>query len=559
MSGVLGAGCRSSSARYRAAPQKRAHEPLKPGPPASDWPADKIAEAHAHYAMAVIHEVDGEQAAALEEFYKAASNDPDNERLIQEVSRRFLQNKQPEKALELLARAAARPGASGAIFARLGLVYGQLGKYEQAVAAEKTAIKRAPESLAGYRSLFLTYVQGKQEQDAPKVLDEAARQPNPDADFLLGLSDLYLDLSQRVPAQKEKARAKALTALNHAAKLNPQSPEQRLRLADNFAALNEPEKATQLYRDALKALPEDAPLRQRIHAKLADFYLRGNDSKGAKEQLEALIRDDPTNPQAYSALGSIALDEKKPSDAADYFSKSILLNPALEQPYYDLALAQIELKKGGDALATLEQARKKFAPGFVLEMLTGMAFSAQKGYAEAIQHYIAAEVIAKATEPKRLNESFYFQLGAAYERKGDYTEAEKCFEKSLKLAPDSPETLNYLGYMWAEHGMKLEEARTLIEKAVKAEPKNAAFLDSLGWVLFKLNQPGPALENLRKAVEFSGEPDPTVFDHLGDIYSALKQPDNAREAWRKSLSLEESTEVRKKLDAAPESKPPAQR
>ena len=78
--------------------------------------------------------------------------------------------------------------------------------------------------------------------------------------------------------------------------------------------------------------------------------------------------------------------------------------------------------------------------------------------------------------------------------------------------------MNYMGYMWAEHGMKLDQAKALIEKAIKAEPKNAAYLDSLGWVLFKLNQPKEALGHILKAVELSEEPDPTLLDHLGDIY-----------------------------------------
>jgi tetratricopeptide (TPR) repeat protein len=108
--------------------------------------------------------------------------------------------------------------------------------------------------------------------------------------------------------------------------------------------------------------------------------------------------------------------------------------------------------------------------------------------------------------------------------------------------------MNYLGYMWAEHGENLEEARKLIAKAVKAEPKNAAYLDSLGWVLFKLNQPKEALDYVIKAVELSDPPDATVYDHLGDIYLALRQPEKAREAWRKSLSIEASDQVRKKLE-----------
>ncbi len=181
--------------------------------------------------------------------------------------------------------------------------------------------------------------------------------------------------------------------------------------------------------------------------------------------------------------------------------------------------------------------------------MTGMAFTREKAYAEAIQHFTNAEVIAKATDPKRLNQVFYFQLAAAYERKKDYEQSEKYFDKCLELAPDFAEALNYLGYMWAERGVKLEKARELIEKAVKLEPKNAAYLDSLGWVLFKQNQPDVALENILKATELLEEPDATVYDHLGDIYAALKQPEKAREAWRKSISLEANEEVRKKVES----------
>ena len=109
--------------------------------------------------------------------------------------------------------------------------------------------------------------------------------------------------------------------------------------------------------------------------------------------------------------------------------------------------------------------------------------------------------------------------------------------------------MNYLGYMWAEHGMKLEKARELIEKAVKAQPRNGAYLDSLAWVLFKLNQPAEALPYAIKAAELTEEPDAVLYDHLGDIYSALKQPEKAREAWRKSLALESNEEIRKKLES----------
>ena len=114
------------------------------------------------------------EEAAAEEYYQAALLDPGDEALILEVSRRLLQSKQPERALEIVKRAAAQPDASGQLYARLGLIYAQLGKPEQAIAANREAdqeiaglARRLPES-------FLNYLQNKQPEEALKVLDEAA-------------------------------------------------------------------------------------------------------------------------------------------------------------------------------------------------------------------------------------------------------------------------------------------------------------------------------------------------------------------------------------------------
>ncbi len=545
--GVLVAGCGSAPPSKPTVPTGTSAAAVK-RERADEAAVGKRAEAHAHYAAGVIREMNNEQSAATEEYYQAVVLDPGNEDLVLEVSRRLLQAKQPERALALLLRATAQPDASGQVYARLGLIYSQLGKPDKAAAANRAAIRRSPGSLTGYHNLFLAYLNDKHPQEALNVLDEAARQAKTDADFLAGLADLYLSFGAQVPAQKAGARAKALAALNRAAQLSPVTPLQRLKLADGFTLLDEPEKAAQLYLEVLKQPPDLPLVEERIRANLTAIYLRSSDHKRASEQLQAILRDDPTNPQAHYYLGRLALEDKKPAEAADHFSKTILLSPDFESGYYFLALAQLDLDQGNEALATLDKARQKFAQNFDLEFYTGLAYSRQKAYTEALQHYIAAEVIAQATDPQQLREGFYFQLGAAYERKGDYTQAEKYFEKCLQLAPDFVEAMNYLGYMWAEHGEKLDKARELIEKAVKAEPKNAAYLDSLAWVLFKLNQAKEALPYALKAAELSEKPDATVYDHIGDIYAALKQPEKAREAWRKSLSLEPNAEVSKKLE-----------
>ncbi len=549
MGSMLVAGCGSASGRKAAPPKGSSSAALK-RERADEAASARRAEAHAHYAAGVVREMNNEQPAATEEYYQAAGLDPGDEELILEVSHRLLQLKQPERALALLLRAAAQPGASGQIDARLGFVYAQLGKPDQAVAANRVAIRKSPNSLSGYHNLFLGYLGNKQPQEALKVLDEAARQPKSDGDFLVGLADLYLSYGTQVPAQKDGAKAKTLAVLNRAAQLSPVTPLQRLKLADGFNLLGESDKAAQLYLEVLKQPPDLPMVQERVRANLTAIYLRGSDHKRAIEQLQAILKDDPTNPQAHYFLGRLELEANQPAEAADHLAKTILLSPDFESGYLFLALAQIETEKPSTALTTLDRARQKFAPSFDLEFYTGLAFSREKAYAEAFRHFLEAENIAKRDDPQLLREGFYLEMGSTCERKGDYAQAEEYFQKCLSIAPDFSQAMNYLGYMWAEHGEKLDQARELIEKAVKAEPKNAAYLDSLAWVLYKQKQAQAALPYALKAAELSEKPDATVFEHIGNIYDALKQPEKAREAWRKSVSLEPNEAVSKKLESS---------
>ena len=62
------------------------------------------------------------------------------------------------------------------------------------------------------------------------------------------------------------------------------------------------------------------------------------------------------------------------------------------------------------------------------------------------------------------------------------------FRKVLASDPQNAMTLNYLGYMLADRGIKLDEALGLIKKAVELDPANGAYLDSLGWAYFKLGK-----------------------------------------------------------------------
>src|SRR5207302_2546245 len=172
-------------------------------------------------------------------------------------------------------------------------------------------------------------------------------------------------------------------------------------------------------------------------------------------------------------------------------------------------------------------------------------------YQRAKRYDEAQNTLNKAIQRYPNEEQVYFLQGSVYEKQKKFNDAEKAFRKALELQKDDPAVLNYLGFMLADRGVRLEEAESLIQKAVQSDPTNGAYLDSLGWVYFKQNKLDRAEEYLKKAVIFLNT-DSNIHDHLGDLYFKTKRYDEARAEWNKSLQLsteqEEIEKVKKKLD-----------
>jgi tetratricopeptide (TPR) repeat protein len=111
-----------------------------------------------------------------------------------------------------------------------------------------------------------------------------------------------------------------------------------------------------------------------------------------------------------------------------------------------------------------------------------------------------------------------FTRAAALERLDRFDESETLFRQLVDLEPNDANAANYLGYMWADRQVHLDEALELIAHAVALDPENSAYLDSLGWVHFRLGDLAEAEHWLRRAVELGGNlGDGTVYCHLGEV------------------------------------------
>jgi len=162
----------------------------------------------------------------------------------------------------------------------------------------------------------------------------------------------------------------------------------------------------------------------------------------------------------------------------------------------------------------------------------------------------------KEEERDKFVDSCRYALSGVYTDMDKIDKAADQLQKLLKAHPDSPTFNNDLGYIWADHDMKLDESEKLIRKALdldkeerkKAKEKglldddedkdNAAYLDSLGWVLYKKKNYAEAKKYLLEATKTDDGKHVEIFDHLGDVHKALGEKAEAIEVWKKALQLE---------------------
>ena len=170
-------------------------------------------------------------------------------------------------------------------------------------------------------------------------------------------------------------------------------------------------------------------------------------------------------------------------------------------------------------------------------------------FKESIKFY--SEIISKVKNNHPLYAEATDGRGVAYERIGEWENAEKDLLASLKANPDQAYVINYLAYSWIEQGVKIEQSLSMLEKANKLRSNDPYIIDSLGWALFKLKRFKESKKYLQLAVKLLPG-DPIVNDHYGDVLWKNGNEIQARYYWNYVLNLEKAEKdlkekVQKKL------------
>ena len=146
--------------------------------------------------------------------------------------------------------------------------------------------------------------------------------------------------------------------------------------------------------------------------------------------------------------------------------------------------------------------------------------------------------VLENSDEKSINDwSIYFARGICFERINNWNLAEKDLLHALKLEPQQPDLLNYLGYSWIDRNKNLEEATQMVVAAVKARPNDPQIIDSMGWIFFKSQNYDMAAEYLEKAAEITPY-DSVINDHLGDTYWKQGRHNEAIFQWKRALKYD---------------------
>ena len=248
---------------------------------------------------------------------------------------------------------------------------------------------------------------------------------------------------------------------------------------------------------------------------------------------------------AWMLLGEIYETMRRYEQAIEAYRKIPESHPLHAAAQIQIALALDDLKRTDEAIALLKELTARHPDAYKPWLTLGNILRAHERWKEAVEAYTQA--LSRMGNPEPRHWMIYYFRGIANERSGNWPQAEADFRLALKLNPDHPSVLNYLGYSLIDQGKNLDEALKMVKKAVEARPNDGYIVDSLGWAYYRLGRYEDAVKQLERAVELRPE-DPVINDHLGDAYWKVGRRLEAKFQWQHAKDNKPDEKTLKKIE-----------
>jgi tetratricopeptide (TPR) repeat protein len=478
-----------------------------------------------------LYTVKHQNKKAEEQFKIAQAIEPDSEEVVLNLARLYADSGDVEHAAKVIETVPVSDRSPKMEFA-LGAAYEQLKRTKDAIAAYQRAADMEPGDVRTLAALAQALLGDNQLDEALKQYQQLAETDPEDIGALIHIGEI-----QRRQGKYEDA----LTTIRKARKKDPSSLEAGYNEGLLLDVLGRYDEAAQTYEKMVDLTS---------HANGAYTAEEKNNRGIFLERLGAVYHEENKTAEAIAAYqkmidlgGDMALrgfqgqvdtyrDAKQFDKAVEVSHKAVEANPKDRELKLMLAGELTDLGKGEEGLAMAKGLIANTGEDRTVWLALGQMYVRMRRWKDAEDAFGKASPLTTKQEDRIY---LLFLKGELAERQKHFEPAEQFFRQALDLDPANAMTLNYLGYMLADKGLRLPEALKLIRKAVELEPMNGAYLDSLGWVYFKMGQYELAEENLRQAVA-RDQTDPTVHDHLGDLYEKTGRIRLAAAQWELSLA-----------------------
>ncbi|HXR38180.1 MAG TPA: tetratricopeptide repeat protein [Terracidiphilus sp.] len=478
-----------------------------------------------------LYTVKHEPKKAEDQFKTAQAIEPDSEEVVLNLARLYAESGDVAHAAKVIG-AVPVTDRSPKMEVALGAAYDQLKQPKDAIAAYQRAADMDPGDAHTLDALGQALLADNQLDEALKQFKLLAEADPEDTEAFVHIGEI-----QRRQGKYEDA----LATIRKARKLDPTSLEAGYNEALLLDVLGRFDEAAQTYEKMVDLTShangaytsEEKSNRSFFLEHLGAVYHEENKTDQAVATYQKIIdMGGESAVRGYEAQVEVLGEAKMFDKAAEIAKKAVDADPKDQDLKLMLAGAMVEQGKNDEALAMTKALLDNSDKDRVVWLKLGQFYTEMRRWKDAEDAYAKATPLSTKTDERAY---LLFLKGALSERQKHLEPAEQFFRQALELDPNSAMTLNYLGYMLADKGIRLPEALKLIRKAVELDPMNGAYLDSLGWAYFKLGQYELSEENLRQAVE-RDQTDPTVHDHLAELYEKTGRIRLAAAQWELSLA-----------------------
>ncbi|HUK12256.1 MAG TPA: tetratricopeptide repeat protein [Thermoanaerobaculaceae bacterium] len=456
---------------------------------------------------------------------------PDDPRLLLIAGESLRQQGKFDEAAAYFKRAAATPDMHQRATLELVETLADAGKFKEAAQLFGDFLNKEGATLAGLTRWATLLARAGDRTKAREVLDKVLA-GDPDQRDALLLKALIEAGDGHVDAAEQLYR-KVLAA-------HPDDPDAALGLARLLIDVRRLDEARALLDGIWKriegAKAERGDAGNEVAQERAALELVDHKPEAALPWLQRCQAD--VMPRRTLALWGEYYRQREAFKDGAAFVRSAKIGDEAESVRLRSALLAEFLFSSGES-AQGEQILKELTAGGADDVTAALGvLEREKRYGEAVDD--ARRAIARlGPQP-----AIHFALAAALERSGAWDEAVKEFRALIAKDPEDAAALNYLGYMFADHGVNLPEAKEMLTKAVGIDPTSGAYLDSLGWVYFRLGEVDRAEKYLTEAIHL--EPfDATVQEHVGDLLRARGEAVKAAAAYRQALANKPDEEGQK--------------